>query len=221
MIAMEAQNQVQFDTYEPGKNALGPYTAHIWKHDPRHLGFLLARYKFVAKMLEGQARVACEIGCGDGFGMPVVRQAVPRIVGFDFEPLVIEDCLRRLGDRFHFACLDITQHALIGPFDAAYSLDVLEHIPLRLEAAYMRNICSGLAPDGIFVCGTPNETARAYASKASQEGHINLKTHSELRALMRQYFRTVFMFGMNDEVVHLGYGPMAHYLLAVGVGVLR
>jgi hypothetical protein len=32
------------------------------------------------------------------------------------------------------------------------------------------------------------------------------------------YFRNVFMFGMNDEVVHTGYGPMCHYLWMVGVG---
>lgn len=27
-----------------------------------------------------------------------------------------------------------------------------------------------------------------------------------------------FLFSMNDEVVHTGYYPMAHYLIAVGIG---
>jgi hypothetical protein len=38
---------------------------------------------------------------------------------------------------------------------------------------------------------------------------------------MERHFRTVFIFSMNDEVVHTGFSPMAHYLLAVAVGVRR
>jgi hypothetical protein len=37
----------------------------------------------------------------------------------------------------------------------------------------------------------------------------------ELKKTMQQFFHNVFMFSMNDEVVHTGYHPMAHYLLAV------
>ena len=33
---------------------------------------------------------------------------------------------------------------------------------------------------------------------------------------MQQFFHNVFIFSMNDEVVHTGYAPMAHYLLALG-----
>jgi hypothetical protein len=29
------------------------------------------------------------------------------------------------------------------------------------------------------------------------------------------HFSNVFMFGMNDETLHTGYGPMCHYRLAV------
>jgi hypothetical protein len=36
---------------------------------------------------------------------------------------------------------------------------------------------------------------------------------------MQQFFHNVFVFSMNDEVVHTGYSPMAHYLLALGCGV--
>jgi hypothetical protein len=32
---------------------------------------------------------------------------------------------------------------------------------------------------------------------------------------MEEYFHSVFMFSMNDEVVHTGYHKMAHYLFAV------
>lgn len=35
---------------------------------------------------------------------------------------------------------------------------------------------------------------------------------------MGSYFENVIIFSMNDEVVHTGFTPMAHYLLGVGTG---
>jgi hypothetical protein len=45
---------------------------------------------------------------------------------------------------------------------------------------------------------------------------VNCKTGGELRALLNQFFHNVFLFSMNDEVVHTGFTPMAQYLLASG-----
>jgi 2-polyprenyl-3-methyl-5-hydroxy-6-metoxy-1,4-benzoquinol methylase len=217
--AKEPQNQVQFDEFASSPGSLGPYTTYIWKHDPRHLGFLLARYKFCAKMLEGKDKVL-EIGCGDGFGIPVVTQTVGHVHGIDFEPLLIEDNRKRLaGRRCSFECVDMTTATPQGAFDAAYSLDVIEHIPAEREHLYFQNICASLKGNGVFIIGTPNIMANAYASEASKAGHINLKSHAELRQLMSRYFDNTFMFSMNDEMVHTGFGPMAHYLLAMGAGV--
>ena len=220
--AKEPQNQVQFDRYRGAAygeaNRLGPYTSHIWMTDPRHLGFLLARYKFVAKMLAGKQRVL-EVGCGDGFGMPVVCQSVGHVHGVDFEPLLLADNQKRLAQwPCSFSLLDIVRQAPTERFDAAYSLDVIEHIPAEQEADYFRNICQALPPSGVLIVGTPNVTAEAHATEASRAGHINLKSHTALRAAMAAHFDNVFLFSMNDELVHTGYYPMAHYLFAVGVG---
>ncbi len=35
---------------------------------------------------------------------------------------------------------------------------------------------------------------------------------------MSEYFHNVFMFSMNDEVVHTGYHRMAHYVIALCAG---
>jgi 2-polyprenyl-3-methyl-5-hydroxy-6-metoxy-1,4-benzoquinol methylase len=216
--AKESQNQIQFDNYSKSPEKLGPYTTHIWRHDPRHLGFLLARYKFCAKMLDGKHKVL-DIGCGDGFGIPVILQTVSHVHGIDWEPLLMEDNQSRLGHlSCSFACLDITESIADDGYDGAYSLDVIEHIPANKEKKYFENIRDSLTKDGIFIVGTPNVTANEYASESSKKGHINLKSHSELSALLRQHFHNVLMFSMNDEVVHTGYGPMAHYLIGIGIG---
>ena len=40
----------------------------------------------------------------------------------------------------------------------------------------------------------------------------------DLKALMQRFFRNVFMFSMNDEVIHTGHHKMAHYLMALCCG---
>lgn len=43
----------------------------MYRNDPKMLVFMAVRYKFVAKMLSGLGSVI-EVGCGDGFGAPIV-----------------------------------------------------------------------------------------------------------------------------------------------------
>jgi 2-polyprenyl-3-methyl-5-hydroxy-6-metoxy-1,4-benzoquinol methylase len=221
--AMEPQNQSQIDRYkELGPSTLGPWTSHIWRHDPKHLCFLLSRYKFVSKLLAGCQRVV-EVGCGDAVGTPIVLQAVESVLAVDFEPLVLDDAKiryeREQENRVSFLKHDITTAVIPdGPYDAAFSLDVVEHIPTAMEGRYIRNIAGSLGDRGIAVIGTPNVCASAYASAASQEGHVNLKSAESLRELVSGAFHNVFVFSMNDEVVHTGFSSMAHYIIALGVG---
>ncbi|MDY6834684.1 MAG: class I SAM-dependent methyltransferase [Chloroflexota bacterium] len=137
----EPQNQVQYDTYvEKGPVQMGPWSTHIFRTDPKHLGFLLSRYKFCAKMLQGKSDVL-EVGCGDAFGTPVVLQSVQKVHCIDFEPLVIEDTKTRFGseciENITFSIHDITVAPMQRKFDAAYSLDVIEHIPYESEDLFM------------------------------------------------------------------------------------
>lgn len=221
MKPKEPQYQVQFDEYgRRGPIELGPATSHMWRHDPRHVSFVLARYKVVAKLLAGKDFVL-EVGCGDGFGLNLVLQEVNRIHAIDFDPLFIKEAKKQEYDQYvlTFSVIDITKDRPARLFDAVYSLDVLEHIQPYTEKAFMRHMCQSLLEPGICIIGTPNVTAQRYASACSKKGHVNYKSASELRRLMEAYFHSVFIFGMNDEVLHLGYQPMAHYLIGMGVGV--
>ena len=218
----EAQYQIVFDTLqEKGSVQMGPMASHTWRSDPRRLTFLLARYKFCSKMLAGKSKVL-EVGCADGFGMRIVLETVDSVHGVDFDPLFVESASQHAkleGLTSTFSVVDITKNHPEGSYDAAYSLDVIEHIEPKQENLYWLNIIRVLEPNAVFIVGTPNLTASAYASKWSQEGHINLKSDETLKSAMEQYFQNVFMFSMNDELVHTGYYPMAHYLIAMGVGL--
>lgn len=201
---------------EFGLTSLGLMTNQVWHDDPRRLTFLLARYKFVSKMLSGKKLVG-ELGCGDAFGTRVVMQEVEKLIAYDFDPLFVEDIQQRQSKRWPVEAYyhDIIEKPLPNLHDGIYSLDVIEHINIHEEHAYLTNLCASLTDDGVLIVGTPSLESQAYASPPSKEGHVNCKTGPELKAILNQYFQNVFIFSMNDEVVHTGFTPMAHYLFAL------
>jgi 2-polyprenyl-3-methyl-5-hydroxy-6-metoxy-1,4-benzoquinol methylase len=147
-----------------------------------------------------------------------VRQEVKQLTATDFDQVFVDDVLRRMDHRWRFEC---RQHDLMagpfpGSFDAAYALDVIEHIPVMDENVFVGNIVASLTPEGVLILGSPSLESQTYASPPSKAGHVNCKTGAGLRTLLDKFFHNVFLFSMNDEVVHTGFAPMAHYLLAIG-----
>ena len=67
----------------------------------------------------------------------------------------------------------------------------------------------------------PSLESQRYASPPSKAGHINCKQAGELKSLLERHFDNVFVFSMNDEVVHTGYYAMAHYYFALCCGRRR
>jgi len=201
---------------EVGLTTLGLMTNQVWHEDPRRLTFILARYKFVAKMLSGWTDIA-EVGCGDAFGTRIVMQEVQGVTVYDFDPIFIEDIARRSTPRWPVKAElhDILDGPLPNRHDAIFSLDVIEHIPADQEGIFLSNLAASLSEEGALIIGTPSLESQAYASPQSKIGHINCKTGRALKALLERYFQTVFLFSMNDEVVHTGFYPMAHYLFAL------
>ena len=198
---------------------VGPFLADQLFNAPRHLLFVLSRYKFAARLLPALETVdVLELGCGEGFGALMLAERGNRVLGVDADREAIEIAQASFGSptrRFEVA--DFLGKRF-GTFRAVVSLDVIEHIPVELEDAYFRTITANIGSDGMCVVGTPNETASAYASPQSQAGHINLYTADRLVAATSRYFENVFVFGMNDEVVHTGFYPMCHYIFVLGTG---
>jgi 2-polyprenyl-3-methyl-5-hydroxy-6-metoxy-1,4-benzoquinol methylase len=219
-------NQVILDLEQKiGPTRLGVMNNMTWYDDPRRLAFTLARYKFVSKMLSGRENVV-EIGCGDAFCSRIVRQEVGALTVTDIDPAFLDDIERRqrqekiqserwpLVPKLH----DYLAGPLAGNFDGAFALDVLEHIQPADENVFLRHVVQSLSPDAALIIGIPSLESQAFASEISKAGHVNCKTGADLKATMERHFHNVFLFSMNDEVVHTGYARMAHYLLALCTG---
>jgi 2-polyprenyl-3-methyl-5-hydroxy-6-metoxy-1,4-benzoquinol methylase len=202
---------------------LGPMHEASLAGDPKHVGFVQRRYHFVRRMLQSTAaQTVLEIGCGDCSFASLVIEVVKEWRGVDIDPSV-----PNMGHRVYL-------HDFVndGPlkrepgtfqslvkFDAAYALDVLEHISPDDEDKFIANIAGALAQEsGILIIGMPSLESQKYASALSKQHHVNCKTEEDLCATMRRHFHNVFLFGLNDYALHDGFGPMCHYRLAVCAG---
>ena len=210
-------NQPNVDFAEQrGSVSLGLLKSREWISDPRRFVFSLARYKFVAKMISGRKNVL-EVGCGDAFNVPVVLQEVKRLTVTDFDQEFIADAIARMPPEYRYEARvhNFLDRPMDGQFDAIYSLDVLEHIAPRKEREFLRNVVHCLTANGVMIVGMPSIESQIYASPGSKAGHVNCKSLPDLKKTMEVLFHSVFMFCMNDEIVHTGYAKLAHYVIAV------
>jgi 2-polyprenyl-3-methyl-5-hydroxy-6-metoxy-1,4-benzoquinol methylase len=217
----ESQYSILFNVKEKtGVATLGLMINEAWQQDPRRALFVLSRYKFVSKVLSGKKNVL-EIGCADAFGTRLVQQTVERITVVDFDPVFISDIKERYSEAWPMRVLEhdiVADGPVKGKFDGIYALDVLEHIPQKDEIAFIKNCNESLRKNGVLIVGMPSIESQTYASPQSKAGHVNCKSGEKLQALFQEYFENVFLFSMNDEVVHTGYSRMAHYIFVICSG---
>jgi len=201
---------------EKGLETIGLMNSAVWHEDPKRLVFTLSRYKFVAKMLSGKESVA-EIGCGDGFGARIVKQEVGKLTITDYDSYFIKRFEDIASEEWPISAIEhnILEKPLEQKFDAVYSLDVMEHIHSENEHIFIKNIIDSVRNSGVIIIGMPSLESQKYASSGSKDGHVNCKSGKNLKSIMEKYFDNVFLFSMNDEVVHTGFEKMAHYLIVV------
>lgn len=220
-ITIEKENwdKIRTSIIQSKQLQLGSYYTHAVSSDLKHLVFALSRYKFASKLLMYKKDIRLlELGCQEAIGALMFQQNIKleKYVGLDFDERAMDWNRNNLSEDFEFICGDLFHSTPQDEsFDAVVSLDVIEHISTEMERKYCEVICSNIKQEGTVIIGTPNIKMDPYACEASKIGHINLYSQDRLYHLMEQYFHNVFIFNMNDEVVHTGFNPMACYIFAV------
>ena len=193
---------------------LGKHLSEAWVNDPKHVLFTLSRYKFVSKLLEGYNKVL-EVGAGDGFQSRLVAKSVKRLDLSDIELANKKYFSKIKFNKNKYFLHDFTKQQTKEKYDAIYSIDVIEHISPKKVDFFIKNIIKSLTKNGTAIIGTPSKESQKFASKYSKLGHVNVYSKPELKKFCSKYFKNVFVFSMNDEIIHTGYDKMSHFLFAL------
>jgi len=176
----------------------------------------MSYYKFASKLI-GKGKRVLDVGCNEGLGTFLVGKECGFAKGVDFDEDAITQAQKNFKEPFvEFEAGDFLKSKDTGNWDAAINFDVIEHILPEHAHDFIEGIAKELTPEGLCVIGTPSKISQDFASEVSKKGHINIYSHERLEAEMREHFEFVFMFAANDEVVHTGYLPLAHYFITVG-----
>ncbi len=221
-LAKESYSPVSYNTRKRNL-VLGVNTSEIFLGDPKHIAFTAAKHKFVGKMLSGFDKVL-EIGCMDGFGSAIVADSVTHLTAIDFFCEHIEQAKKSMAPflkNVEFIGSDFLDEPVDDMYNGCFALDVLEHIDPKQQSLFLNNVARTLKEHGVFIVGMPSLESQEYASEVNRCSHINCQSSDPLAATLKKYFYNVFTFGMNDEVLHTGYGKMCHYLINVCAGPLK
>src|ERR671916_1312718 len=153
----------------------------------------LAVYEWVAERCAG--RDVVDMACGEGYGVDVLARRARRVTGVDANPEAHEHArlkYRRPGIRFE---RDLVE-TFAEPCDAVVFLQTIEHG--REPAALLEHIRGLLRPGGVAYVSTPNvlTLAPVGAERSDNPWHVYEYRADEFRALCRQAFGSVELFGL-------------------------
>jgi 2-polyprenyl-6-hydroxyphenyl methylase/3-demethylubiquinone-9 3-methyltransferase len=106
--------------------------------------------------LEGKS--ALDVGCGAGLLTEPLARLGAKVTGLDASPEVIgvaREHAAAMGLAIDYRAADVLE--VEGQFDLITSLEVIEHV--ADPAAFTTALAKRLAPDGLLVLSTPNQTS--------------------------------------------------------------
>lgn len=132
---------------------------------------------------------ACDIGCGNGFAMPILREKCSNVVGIDPDEAALKEASKH-GSVFKGSAETLPPEISDSAFDTVLMSHVLEHCIDPAAAA--QNVKKILAPKGTAIIEVPNnqsvcfERLKAAWPWSDIPRHLSFFTARSLELLLRQ-----------------------------------
>ncbi len=180
----------------------------------------LSRFKFVSKMLSSED-IVLDVGCGSGMSSHFFSKFSKKVIGVDNTDNYLSYWNEIKSKNLKFIQSDIFNLKLENAenINAIVALDFIEHFNLIEGKKMIQDFAEILnkREGGIFICGTPSKFSQTYRAEHNKKHHLYEYEPEELKALCRKHFNRVFLFSMNDEMVHTGFEKLAWYIFVVCV----
>lgn len=113
------------------------------------LGARVADIEEVFALVEGDAPMVLEIGCGNGRDAAVICQKTPRYLGIDVSEKLIE-LARQKVPQGHFEIFDVETYPFPQKIDIVFAFASLIHTPKEVLRGIFAKIFDALMPGGLF-----------------------------------------------------------------------
>jgi 2-polyprenyl-3-methyl-5-hydroxy-6-metoxy-1,4-benzoquinol methylase len=171
----------------PEESRTGFARINFVRHKVAHL--------YAIRRVRGSKRVL-DVGCGTGYGSAMVASRVGEVVGIDSsEEAVVRAKVKHRLDNLEFVTMPATELSFPdGSFDAAYSIQVIEHI--EDVELHLSEVARVLRPGGRFVVATPNRLT--YSPDGLHNAfHVREYDAGELEILLASFFPEVEITGLH------------------------
>jgi len=195
--------------------ALGSNWSLSFQSDPKELVFALSRYKFAAKMLGRNSNIL-ELGCGEGVGTPILSEFASSYTGVDPDNYAISSATQNWGSETCSFIKGDLLNSKFGQFDSIISIGIFDHIDPEIIDSFFDTIYQNLSNNGIGIVETLNQPTYNSTNVLHYPNQQKETNEDRLREYMGRIFNNVFIFAMNDEVMHTGSSAMAQHLFALG-----
>lgn len=187
---------------------LGKNWSNNLYNDPEKLSFILLQYKFAAKMASKNRRIL-ELGCGEGIGVPILSEFALTYTGIDSDEQSIISARRIVKNNRCNFIVDNFIGKKYGIYNSIFYFDATEASNLKYEKLFFETIKMNLDENGIFIIGIPNILHK--------EGYNRIASvQQKIIDSMHRLFYNIFIFSLNEGIVHAGLLPTSRYLIIMG-----
>lgn len=148
---------------------------------------------FVEDFMEPDGEVL-DIGCGSGARTAMLARYASRVVGIESVPEVLSFAsTQNPAPNAEYILGSFPDAFLGGPFDYAFMVEVIEHVPHYKQIAFIESALSELKTGGLLFITTPaNEDTCG-------EPHVGIWTRKQLGVVLSAFCRRIVHMGHLDN----------------------